>query len=575
MKFIAPFICSFLTALVAAAQPLPIVEKEGQKFYRYALQEGQTLTQLESLFKLDADNLLAANPGLERGIEAGQVINVPVQRGLITHKVLANQTLYAIARIHEVHVDSLLLWNPSAKSGLKVGQSIIVKGAVLPFEPNKSEFVRDSPPLQSKFPHKLSDTLIKHTVLEKETLYAISKRYMVPIDTLITRNKLSSSRVSPGQQVLVPIRESNTAEVSVQTVPASIKVQAKETPLFPVPFKSHYDIAVFLPFQLDSNAANNRFVAAAALDFYMGMKIALDSLKLLGFSADIHVFDDNSVTTSLEQVLQSQEMQGIDLIFSPLQEKQARIVAAFAKENDIPMIFPVQMPLSLLELSPKFMAYTTPDAALVENLATHLHRNYQGSTIVLISSPNAADQLLEQRFKSAFLSVPTSQSKLKLQEANWSNYQKFKTVGGPQLLVSFSSDRAKVMGLLKVAATDTNIRIVGHKDWIDYKELDDPEVRNQAFLVALPSYFNYHDRQIIPFHKAYRKRYNADLSKMACLGYDITLHVGKQLLGDKHPKQGLISNMTLNHSSNRMFIENNASVLVNYKNAQLLIPNNE
>jgi len=195
--------------------------------------------------------------------------------------------------------------------------------------------------------------------------------------------------------------------------------------------------------------------------------------------------------------------------------------------------------------------------------------------VVLIGSPLAADQLLEQRFKAAFAAVPTSQSKLKLQEATWSNYQKFKTVGGPQLLVSFSSDRSKVQGLLKAAALDSNLLVVGQKDWIDYKELDAPEVRNQPFLVALPSYFNYHERHIVAFHKSYRRRYNADLSKMACLGYDLTLHIGKQLLGDAHPQKGLISNMQLKTTASGLYIENNASLVVTYKNAQLLAPNNE
>jgi hypothetical protein len=221
------------------------------------------------------------------------------------------------------------------------------------------------------------------------------------------------------------------------------------------------------------------------------------------------------------------------------------------------------------------MAYTTPDAALVESLASYLHQNYQGSTIILIGSPIPADQILEQKFKAAFAAVPTSQSKLKLQDATWSNYQKFKSIGGPQLIISFSSDRGKVVGLLKSVALDSNIQVVGHKDWLDYKELDQTEVRNQAFLVALPSYFNYHERQIIPFHKAYRKRYNADLSKMSCLGYDLTLHLGKQLLGQSQPKQGLISNMNLRKSSNGLFIENGAAVVVPYKNAQLLAPTNE
>jgi LysM repeat protein len=573
MKFSIPFICCFLVSFLVRAQALPIVEKGGQKYYQYVLPEGQSLTRLQTLFKCDADQLLALNPGLERGLVAGQTISVPVLRGQIVHKVVPQQTLSAISRLYEVPLDSLYSWNPNTKTGLKVGQQIVIKNAVLPFELNKT--TQPQVASQATFPHSLTDTLIKHTVLEKENLYAISKRYMVSVDSLMALNKLTSSRVSPGQQILVPIQQVKTTPVPVQAVPERQQQSSVEAFRFPVPKKEHYHIAVFLPFALDSSAGQNRFVAAAALDYYMGMKMALDSLKSLGLSADIHVFDDNALSPSLEAVLQSEEMNAIDLIFSPLQEKQAKIVATFAKEKGIPVVFPVQMSVALAQMAPNFISYTPSDPALVENLALHLHQFYQGYTVVLINSPIAADQLLEQKFKTAFASVSTTQSKLKLQEATWSNYQKFKPIGGPQLLVSFSTDRAKVVGLLKAVALDSNMLVVGQKDWLDFKELDAPQVRDQAFLVALPSYFNYHQAQIIPFHKSFRKRYNTDLSKMACLGYDLTLHIGKELLGMHKPQQGLISNMNLRSGANGLYIENNTAVVVPYQNAQLLAPHHE
>ena len=574
MRILLSFCCCLLLTFLVRAQALPIVEKDGQKFYQYVLPEGQSLTQLQTLFKCDADQLLALNPGLERGLVAGQTILVPVLRGQIVHKVTPQQTLFAVSRLYEVPVDSLYSWNPSARSGLKVGQQLVLKNMVLPFQVNGAN---PAPIVTSSdtFAHKLTDSIIKHTVLEKENLYAISKRYMVPVDSLMALNKLTSSRVSPGQQILVPIQKVKTTPVPVQAVPAPAPKATTSAFRFPVAPKAHYNIAVFLPFALDSAAGQNRFVAAAALDYYMGMKMALDSLKNLGFSADIRVFDDNALSPSLEAVLRSSDMNGIDLIFSPLQEKQAKIVATYAKEKGIPVVFPVQMSVPLVQMASNFMAYTPSDAALVENLALQLHQKYQGYTVVLINSPLAADQLLEQKFKTAFASVPTTKSKLKLQEASWTTYQKYKPIGGPQLLVSFSSERSKVVGLLKASALDSNVMVVGQKDWLDFKELDAPLVRDQAFLVALPSYFNYHDSQIIPFHKAYRKRYNADLSKMACLGYDLTLHIGKQLLGNTAPQQGLISNMNLRNSANGLFIENNAAVVVPYRNAQLLVPHHE
>lgn len=567
------FIGILFFSLNAAAQALPIIEKNGQKYYQYQLQEGQTLFQLQALTKLDADQLLVLNPGLERGVVPGNTLIFPVQRGTIYHKVQPDQTLFAVSRKFEVPVDSLMRWNPSAKTGLKVGQSLRIQNAILPFDAAQPHVaVAQS---QSTFAHKLTDTIIKHTVLEKETLYFISKRYMVSIDTLMALNNMSSSRVSPGQQIKVPIQKEKPSYVPNQVIPPAQNGSSTAPLDFPVARKELYNIAVFLPLQLDSSANNNRFVAAAALDYYMGMKMALDSLKKLGFAANVHVFDDNSITTSLEEQLNSPQMQSMDLIFSPLQEKQAKIVATFAKANQIPVVFPVQMPAAIVQMAPNFIAYTTPDALLIQSLAAQIHRQYQGYTVVLINSPIAADQNLEQQFKTAFGKVATTQSKLKLQEATWATYPKFKPVGGPQLLVSFSSDRQKVVGLLKAAALDSNLLVVGQKDWLDYKELDDPAVRNEPFLVALPSYFNYHAPQIIPFHKTYRKRYNADLSKMSCLGYDLTLHIGKQLLGSNATQQGLISNMALKTAANGLSIENSAAVVVTYRNAQLLAPKNE
>ncbi len=567
------FIGILFFSLKAAAQALPIIEKNGQQYYQYQLQDGQTLYQLQALTKLDADQLLVLNPGLERGVVPGNILIFPVQRGTIYHKVQPDQTLFAVSRKYEVPVDSLMRWNPSAKAGLKVGQSLRIQNAILPFDAAQPQVA--VAPSHSTFPHKLNDTIIRHTVLEKETLYSISKRYMVSIDTLLALNNMSSSRVSPGQQIKVPIQQEKTTNVPVQVIPPAQKGALTAATDFPVAFKEVYNIAVFLPLQLDSSTNNNRFVAAAALDYYMGMKMALDSLKKLGFAANVHVFDDNSLTTSLEEQLNSPQMKTIDLIFSPLQEKQAKIVASYAKANGIPVVFPVQMPAAIVQMAPNFIAYTTPDPVLIQSLAAQIHQQYQGYTVVLISSPIAADQNLEQQFKTAFGKVATTQSKLKLQEATWATYPKFKPIGGPQLLVSFSSDRAKVVGLLKAAALDSNLLVVGQKDWLDYKELDDPAVRNEPFLVALPSYFNYHAAQIIPFHKTYRRRYNADLTKMSCLGYDLTLHIGKQLLGTNTTQQGLISNMALKTAANGLSIENSAAVVVTYRNAQLLAPKNE
>jgi len=267
----------FLFGRFATGQALPIVEKDGQKYYAYTTLEGQSISEIQALLHTDIDQLLALNPGLERGIDPQQIVVFPVRLGTITHQVAPQQTLYAIARLYEVAIDSLLNWNPSAVNGLKIGQTIYIHNSILPFDIADSQLPSQTTP--SNFAPKLSDTIIKHIVLEKETLYSISKRYMVPVDSLLALNKMSTYRVAPGQKIMVPIQKEKSNEVPNQAIPAAQKWSSSTSFEFPVPKKKQYEIAVFLPFQLDSSTANNRFVAAAALDYYMGMKLALDSLK--------------------------------------------------------------------------------------------------------------------------------------------------------------------------------------------------------------------------------------------------------------------------------------------------------
>jgi LysM repeat protein len=552
------------------AQNLPIVIKEGKKYYQYEVSAGQTLGDLEALLQCSTEELLDLNPGLERGVEVGQILDIPVKRGAMYHTTLPKETLYALSRQYEVSVDSLMTWNPSAQNGLVVGQKVLIKNAVLPFNPNQPKPNQLLPAPKQTFSHKLTDTLILHTVADNETLYSISKRFMISTDSLMKLNNLSSSKVRPGQQLQIPIKQERKLPVEIQAIPSPLPKVSSGAFDFPVAKKDTYKIAVFLPFQLDSLSGYNRFVAAAALDYYMGMKLALDSLRKLGFKAEVLVYDEQSAKPTLAALLASNELADIDLIFSPLQEKQAAEVAAFAKKQHIPLVFPVHLPDQITQQGPKFITYTPSEDILIQQLAAELHVQFQEATIVLINSPLAQDQNAEQQFIKAFQEPSSAQSKLKLQQASWSTYKKFKSIGGPLVYVSLSSDRVKVQELLQFCSTDSSLIVAGCKDWLDWKEISKNPALNASFIVAVPSYFSYQAHSTIPLHKLYRRKYSADLTKLACLGYDVTFLIGQQLLGNVEQQQGYISKMRLQNRANGLGIENTIAPVVLYKNGEFI-----
>jgi LysM repeat protein len=100
----------------------------------------------------------------------------------ILHKVSPQETLFAISRRYQVPVGEIQNSNEALKQGLKIGQTIRV-------------------PYFAKSDVATGTTL--HKVASGETLFSISKKYNVPIDSLKQWNKLLGNDLSIGQSLAV------------------------------------------------------------------------------------------------------------------------------------------------------------------------------------------------------------------------------------------------------------------------------------------------------------------------------------------------------------------------------------
>lgn len=100
----------------------------------------------------------------------------------ILHKVSPQETLFAISRRYQVPVGEIQNSNEALKQGLKIGQTIRV-------------------PYVAKSDIAEGTTL--HKVAPGETLFSISKKYNVPVDSLKQWNKLLGNDLSIGQALVV------------------------------------------------------------------------------------------------------------------------------------------------------------------------------------------------------------------------------------------------------------------------------------------------------------------------------------------------------------------------------------
>lgn len=174
----------------------------------------------------------------------------------IIHKVEEGETLYSLSRRYNVPIYEIIKNNPPTEFGLDPGQIIkipIIKKNVEVVEkvqPAVTEQVksidRNSGITESKEPAPTSQELkstfiasspsdyIEHTVEEKETLYAISRKYEVNVDDIKKWNNLTSNALNIGQKLKIfqktEIKEpGNNALSSANSSSKTHEVKASET----------------------------------------------------------------------------------------------------------------------------------------------------------------------------------------------------------------------------------------------------------------------------------------------------------------------------------------------------------
>lgn len=120
-------------------------------------------------------------------------VNVRAASTSITHKVMSGDSLYKIAKRYGTTVHQLKKLNNLTSNLIYVGQNIKVSGTSSTYVPNK------------------------YKVSKGDTLWGISSRYKVPIDTIKRLSGLTSNTVYPGQ-ILVLKGTATAAKASVNYV---------------------------------------------------------------------------------------------------------------------------------------------------------------------------------------------------------------------------------------------------------------------------------------------------------------------------------------------------------------------
>jgi LysM repeat protein len=558
IKILTSFILIFNLSY-SSAQYVEVLKKENGVFYIHTVVEGNTIYGIQGRYGCDAEELLKANPGIERGLVNGTVVFVPVKRSTVSHTVQKQETLFGLSKLYDVSVDSIINQNPSAENGLKIDQKLTIRNAV-PRKSN-SEITNPEPqPIvdqQEVIPPSFTDTIIEYTVLPQETMYTIAKRFMIPVQRILDLNQLSSSKVVIGQKVKVPIKKENLLPIATRT-------PDKTNPSVN-PFKSWGEklpeaptIAILLPLNLDSVPEINKNISNYGIDYYIGIQMALDSLEKYGFTAKVKVIDYIQKGKDLISILNAEKLSTYDLIFAPFDKKEAEILHSWSLGKDIHIVYATTISPSMVKNNPLALTYSTTNEQLIIGMAKYLRKT--SGRVVLIKNEKSDELWMQNTFSSAFR-MESLDSDFQLIEATWKNYKQFEQIGGEIYFVYLSNEKEKVITLLSQYQLSENFHLVGLKEWTEWKEVNSTVNNKFKFQYAAPNQFDYEDENIKLFHRKFRNAKQADLNKTICLGYDVTRNV-LQFIQEKTAQQGIVSSLYPVLRNNTDGYENTATVPV-------------
>lgn len=139
-----------------------------------------------------------------------------------SYTVLSGDTLYSIAKKHGVTTDTLREANNLSNDFLQVGQSLTIPGATLSDTKLNSDPVSEAPPTAPAFQ--------SHRVVPGDTLYSIANKVGVTTDSLRSANNLSSDVIQLGQELTIPSGNPITnQDPATEKVPSSYIVKSGDT----------------------------------------------------------------------------------------------------------------------------------------------------------------------------------------------------------------------------------------------------------------------------------------------------------------------------------------------------------
>ena len=185
------------------------------KVIQHNVTKGETINQIAQKYKVTPYDIYQLNPDAQSGLKPNTILLIPQNSGKqvvfqtkkstpsTMHQVMPKETLYGIEKKYGVTDEALKQANPFLeKEGLQIGQTLTIPSNVI---------------LKNKTP--ITEKVVFHYVLPKETKYSIAKQYGITIEELERKNPEVVTNLPEGFKLLIKGNPETSRPKLDKTVP--------------------------------------------------------------------------------------------------------------------------------------------------------------------------------------------------------------------------------------------------------------------------------------------------------------------------------------------------------------------
>ncbi len=291
------------------------------------------------------------------------------------------------------------------------------------------------------------------------------------------------------------------------------------------PADSLFKVGLIMPFK--SNSMRNG-LSEASLDYYEGVKLALQELELNGIKLRLYVFDSQKDSFALKEILAHPDLPNLHLIIGPAASTELDEVAPFCAKHGIPRVSPLKYYSAPEDAHTVVFNPFSNDSIRVKASIEKTVWVFQSSKIYILNdnSPECARNIgyikgVSGAFRKRSLSVIPY---------NNGNFSQLLPKNDSVVIVIPTSRTGMLSAVVKFLEEHPKATAVGHHQW--YENLEATMASGKMTRVFLPevNFVDQYDSITQKLRLRYRDQFRSEPTRFVYVGYDQMLFFGQALM---------------------------------------------